>query len=152
MFLHFTTRVFWHTSISQLPQRKIRDFSRSKKNRGARGLFCNRKSPRITENSPRPRINKSKMRGSNAEIVWQRARSARRRSAAPPMGVNFDCRVEPDASNQRPCTPTLAWVTVQPSPASRSCRKSKYTIVRTDLTGKLSKHIYAPDLGPKLPS
>ena len=25
-------------------------------------------------------------------------------------------------------------------------------IVRTDLTGKLSKHSYAPDLGPKLPS
>ena len=24
--------------------------------------------------------------------------------------------------------------------------------VRTDLTGKLSKHIYAPDLGTKLPS
>jgi len=24
--------------------------------------------------------------------------------------------------------------------------------VRTDLTGKLSKHIYAPDRGPKLPS
>jgi len=24
--------------------------------------------------------------------------------------------------------------------------------VRTDLTGKLSKHVYAPDLGPKLPS
>ena len=27
-----------------------------------------------------------------------------------------------------------------------------YGLVRTDLTGKLSKHIYAPDLGPKLPS
>jgi len=25
-------------------------------------------------------------------------------------------------------------------------------VVRTDLTGKLSKHIYASDLGPKLPS
>jgi len=27
-----------------------------------------------------------------------------------------------------------------------------YDFVRTDLTGKLSKHIYAPDQGPKLPS
>ena len=27
-----------------------------------------------------------------------------------------------------------------------------YGLVRTDLTGKLSKHIYAPELGPKLPS
>jgi len=27
-----------------------------------------------------------------------------------------------------------------------------YGFVRTDLTGKLSEHIYAPDLGPKLPS
>ena len=27
-----------------------------------------------------------------------------------------------------------------------------YGFVRTDWTGKLSKHIYAPDLGPKLPS
>jgi len=27
-----------------------------------------------------------------------------------------------------------------------------YGFVRTDLTGKLSKHIYTPDLGPKLPS
>ena len=27
-----------------------------------------------------------------------------------------------------------------------------YGFVRTDLTGKLSKHIYAPDIGPKLPS
>ena len=27
-----------------------------------------------------------------------------------------------------------------------------YGFVRMDLTGKLSKHVYAPDLGPKLPS
>jgi len=27
-----------------------------------------------------------------------------------------------------------------------------YDLVRTDLTGKLSKHIYSRDLGPKLPS
>ena len=27
-----------------------------------------------------------------------------------------------------------------------------YCFVRMDLTDKLSKHIYAPDLGPKLPS
>ena len=27
-----------------------------------------------------------------------------------------------------------------------------YDFVRTDLTGKLSKHIYAPDLGLKIPS
>ena len=27
-----------------------------------------------------------------------------------------------------------------------------YGFVRTDFTGKLSKHVYAPDLGPKLPS
>jgi len=30
--------------------------------------------------------------------------------------------------------------------------ENKVVAVRTDLTGKLSKHIYTPDLGPKLPS
>ena len=34
----------------------------------------------------------------------------------------------------------------------RGPRHSTITSVRTDLTGKLSKHVYAPDLGPKLPS
>jgi len=27
-----------------------------------------------------------------------------------------------------------------------------YGFVRTDLTGKLSEHVHAPELGPKLPS
>jgi len=31
-------------------------------------------------------------------------------------------------------------------------RELSYIVVRTDLTGKLSKHIYAPDQGLKLPS
>jgi len=29
---------------------------------------------------------------------------------------------------------------------------TKYDFVRTELTSKLSEHIYAPDRGPKLPS
>ena len=29
---------------------------------------------------------------------------------------------------------------------------TNYDFVRTDLTGKLSEHIYTPDQGPKLPS
>ena len=50
---------------------------------------------------------RSKMRGSNAEIVWRRARAARRHSTAPLKGVHFGCHVEPDASQKRPCTPIL---------------------------------------------
>jgi len=40
------------------------------------------------------------MRGSNAEIVWRRARASRQRSAAPSERLYFGCRVEPDASKK----------------------------------------------------
>ena len=36
---------------------------------------------------------RSKMRGSNAEIVWRRARATRRRSAALVKGLYFRCRI-----------------------------------------------------------
>jgi len=61
------------------------------------------------------------MRGSNVEIVWRRARAARRRSAATQMGVYFHCRVEPDTSKKRSCTPTLARFTVHRCSTSRGC-------------------------------
>ena len=43
----------------------------------------------------------------NTEIVWWRARAVRRRSATPLKGVYFGYRVDPDASQKRPCTPIL---------------------------------------------
>jgi len=49
------------------------------------------------------------MRGSNAKIVWRRARAARWSSTTPLKGLYFGCCVEPDASKKRPCTPILTW-------------------------------------------
>jgi len=41
------------------------------------------------------------MRGSNAEIVWRRARATRRRSAALLKVLYSDCHVKPDTSKKR---------------------------------------------------
>jgi len=62
---------------------------------------------------------RSKMRGSNAEIIWRHARAARQRSAASLKAVYFGCSVEPDASQKRPCMPILAWVTSQQGTTGR---------------------------------